>query len=159
MGASSSASGPPPARGARSGSWRSNANRRYFRRRKARTWSSSWHRAPTREERSCSKRWRAAGLFASSSPPTVASTIRRGSSPYALAATLLAVALGGSLTRATTEAARLLEVGTSGVDGDRIEQRSGLPARPRRAIARALRFDPAQRLTSSSEFAEEMRNR
>src|SRR5260370_41122211 len=83
----------------------------------------------------------------------------RESDTYALAATLLAVALGGSLTRATTEAARLLEVGTSGVDGERIERRPGLPARPRRAIARALRFDPAERLTSSREFAEEMRNR
>jgi serine/threonine protein kinase len=96
--------------------------------------------------------------------PYVAPEVARGearptreSDVYALAATLLAVLLGGSLTQATTEASRLLEVGSSGVDGDRIDRRAGLPVRARRAIARALRFDPSERLVSSAELAEELR--
>src|SRR5262249_33704120 len=81
----------------------------------------------------------------------------RETDTYALAATLLAVALGGSPVSSTTEASRLLEVGTKGVDGARIELRAGLPVRARRAIARALAFDPSERLTSSAELAAELR--
>jgi serine/threonine protein kinase len=81
----------------------------------------------------------------------------RDSDTYALAATLLAVALGRSPVSATTEASRLLEVGMKGVDGARIDLRAGLPVRARKAIARALSFDPSERLTSSAELAAELR--
>jgi serine/threonine protein kinase len=77
---------------------------------------------------------------------------------YALAATLLAVAVG-PLTQGTTEASRLLEVGSQGISAELIERRSDLPARARTAIARALRFDRASRLASSRELADEFQNK
>ena len=97
--------------------------------------------------------------------PYVAPEIARSevrSSPesdtYALAATLLAAAVGFALTDATTEASRLLEVGTSGVRADRIDGRSDLPERARSAIRGALLFDRALRLSSSRDLARELGN-
>ena len=76
---------------------------------------------------------------------------------YALAATLLAVAVG-PLELPTTEASRLFEVGSRGISAERIEWRSDLPARARAAIAHALLFDRARRLASSRELADEFQN-
>jgi serine/threonine-protein kinase len=80
------------------------------------------------------------------------------SDTYALAATLLAAAVGPRLTLAATDASRLLEVGTSGVRSEHIERRSDLPARAREAIRRALHFDRGARLTSSRELSRELGN-
>ena len=97
--------------------------------------------------------------------PYVAPELARGESApsaasdtYALAATLLAVAVGPTITRATTDASRLLEVGESGVDAARIERRQDLPERARRAIHLALVFDRAHRLASSRDLARELQN-
>jgi serine/threonine protein kinase len=97
--------------------------------------------------------------------PYVAPEIARGevkssaeTDTYALAATLLAAAIGPAITSASTEASRLLEVGTSGLLADRIDRRSDLPERARSAIRRALRFERAARLASSRDFARELGN-
>src|SRR5882724_5276744 len=94
--------------------------------------------------------------------PYVAPEIARGEARpsratdvYALAATLLAAAVGAAITDATTEAARLLEVGSRGVRVDRLDRRRDLPESARAALTRALSFDPASRLAS---FADELRN-
>jgi serine/threonine protein kinase len=95
--------------------------------------------------------------------PYVAPEVARGevrpradSDTYALAATLLAVAVGPKITRATTEASRLLEVGTRGVDFALIDHRTDLPQHARIAIAKALRFEWGGRLASSGELADEL---
>ena len=72
---------------------------------------------------------------------------------YALAATLLAVAVGPPLVRATTEAGRLFEVGSEGVLWRRIDERADLPAALRSALGEALQYDAARRLASSHELA------
>ncbi len=94
--------------------------------------------------------------------PYVAPEIARGEARpsratdvYALAATLLAAAVGSAITDATTEAARLLEVGSKGVRVDLLDRRRDLPERVRAALARALSLDPATRLGS---LADELRN-
>jgi len=94
--------------------------------------------------------------------PYVAPEIARGEARpsqatdvYALAATLLAAAIGSAITDATTAAARLGEVGTRGVRIERLARRRDLPEKARAALARALSFDPASRLAS---FADELRN-
>jgi serine/threonine protein kinase len=74
---------------------------------------------------------------------------------YALAATLLAAAVG-PITRASNAAGRLLEAATEGVRRDRIEERTDLPPGARVALAAALRFDPAGRLSSAPELAERL---
>jgi eukaryotic-like serine/threonine-protein kinase len=75
---------------------------------------------------------------------------------YALAAMLLVAAVGPSITEATTEASRLLEIGTRGLMAERIDQRSDLPERVKSALRRALRFDRAARLVSSRDLAREL---
>jgi serine/threonine protein kinase len=77
---------------------------------------------------------------------------------YALAATLLAAAIGASITDGTTEASRLLEVGSRGLSADRIDRRTDLPERARNAIRHALRFDRGVRLVSSRDLARELGN-
>ena len=72
---------------------------------------------------------------------------------YALAATLLAVAVGPPLVRATEEAARLFEAATEGVLWKRIEERADLPAELRSALGEALQYEQARRLSSSRELA------
>jgi len=72
---------------------------------------------------------------------------------YALAATLLAVAVGPPLVRATTEAARLFEVGSEGVLWKRIEERTDLPAELRSALAEALQYAAGCRIASSHELS------
>jgi serine/threonine protein kinase len=72
---------------------------------------------------------------------------------YALGATLLAVAVGLPLVRATNDAGRLFEVGTEGISWKRIEERNDLPAEIRSALAEALQYDPACRIASSHELA------
>ena len=68
-------------------------------------------------------------------------------------ASLLAIALGRSIVGTNTEASRLLEVATQGIDMNLVDQRTDLPSPARRALAQALAFDPAARLTSSRELA------
>jgi serine/threonine protein kinase len=74
---------------------------------------------------------------------------------YALAATLLALAVG-SITRTEGNAARLFEVATEGVRSERLLQRADLPARARDAVVAALRFDRSLRLGSAKELANEL---
>jgi serine/threonine protein kinase len=97
--------------------------------------------------------------------PYVAPEIARGEArasaaadTYALAATLLAAAVGPSIVEATTEASRLLEVGSRGVRVDRIDRRSDLPERAKGALRRALVFDRGARLDSSRALARELGN-
>ena len=92
--------------------------------------------------------------------PYVAPELARGelaasaaTDTYALAATLLAIALGQSIVRANTEASRLLEVATRGIDVMLVDRRPDLPFPARRALAQALAFDPAARLSSSRDLA------
>ena len=80
----------------------------------------------------------------------------QASDTYALAATLLAAALGGVITEANTEASRLLEIGTRGAQVEKLAARLDLSVKARAAITEALRFDLEQRLTSSREFAERL---
>jgi serine/threonine protein kinase len=72
---------------------------------------------------------------------------------YALAATLLAVAVGPPLVRATTEAGRLFETGSRGILWERIEERTDLPAEVRSALAEALQYEQVRRLTSCHDLA------
>jgi serine/threonine protein kinase len=95
--------------------------------------------------------------------PYVSPEIARGEAPtsaasdsYALAATLLAVAVGSPIVEATTDASRLFEVATRGIDASLIDRRTDLPKAARQAIARALAFDPRSRLASSRELAHEL---
>jgi len=74
---------------------------------------------------------------------------------YALAATLLALAVG-PITSAPTAAGRLWEAATSGVRSERIEERSDLPRRARAALAAALKFDPVERLATARELVERL---
>jgi serine/threonine protein kinase len=72
---------------------------------------------------------------------------------YALAATLLAVAVGLPLVHATTEPARLYEAASQGVLWARIEERADFPPDVRSALSEALQYEQARRLTSSRELA------
>jgi serine/threonine protein kinase len=75
------------------------------------------------------------------------------SDTYALAATLLAVAVAPPLVRATSEAGRLYEAASEGILWKRIEERSDLPAAYRSALAEALQYEPQRRLSSARELA------
>ena len=72
---------------------------------------------------------------------------------YALAATLLALAVGPPLVRATTEAGRLYEAASEGILWKRIEERSDVPSELRSALGEALQYEQALRLVSSRELA------
>jgi len=72
---------------------------------------------------------------------------------YALAATLLAGAVGLPIVRATTEAARLYEAASQGVLWTRIDERADLPLDLRSALSEALQHERARRLVSSGELA------
>jgi serine/threonine protein kinase len=71
---------------------------------------------------------------------------------YALAATLLALAVGPRIVGATTGAGRLFETGSQGLLWKRIDERTDLPAELRSALAEALQFEPSSRLTSSHDL-------
>jgi serine/threonine protein kinase len=72
---------------------------------------------------------------------------------YALAATLLAVAVGPPLVRATSEAGRLYEAATEGVLWKRLDERRDIPTDLRSALAAALQYEQALRLRSSRDLA------
>ncbi|HEY3595615.1 MAG TPA: phosphotransferase [Polyangiaceae bacterium] len=74
---------------------------------------------------------------------------------YALAATLLALAVG-PITKAPAAAARLWEAATTGVRIERLESRSDLPRAARDALSAALKLDPAERLNLAGALAERM---
>ena len=90
------------------------------------------------------------------SSPGKRSIPTQASDTYALAATLLAAALGGVITEANTEASRLLEIGTRGAQVEKLAARLDLSVKARAAITEALRFNLEQRLSSSREFAERL---
>jgi serine/threonine protein kinase len=75
------------------------------------------------------------------------------SDTYALAATLLAVAVAPPLVHATSEAGRLYEAASEGILWKRIEERSDIPQSFRSALAEALQFEPGRRLSSARELA------
>jgi eukaryotic-like serine/threonine-protein kinase len=72
---------------------------------------------------------------------------------YALAATLLAAAVGLPIVHATTEAARLYEAASQGVLWARIDERADLPSDLRSTLVEALQYERARRLVSSGELA------
>ncbi|MET0592048.1 MAG: hypothetical protein ABW133_05070 [Polyangiaceae bacterium] len=72
---------------------------------------------------------------------------------YALAATLLAVATGAPIVRATNDAGRLYEAGTEGVLWRGLDECVDLDPGFRAAIAEALQYEQGQRLASSRELA------
>jgi serine/threonine protein kinase len=76
------------------------------------------------------------------------------SDTYALAATLLAAAVGPPLVHAMNQAGSLYEAATMGILWKRVEERLDVPADARSAIAAALQYDRAKRLTSSRELAQ-----
>jgi serine/threonine-protein kinase len=93
-------------------------------------------------------------------PPYVAPEVARGeASPsaaadvYALAATLLFLAVGEPLTTAREAGAMLLEIGERGVRRELIDRAVGLDDAARDALFRALAPDPAGRSTSARELA------
>ncbi len=92
--------------------------------------------------------------------PFVAPEVARGeASPsaatdvYALAATLLFLAVGEPLTAAREAGAMLLEIGEGGVRRDLLTRAVGLDDAARSALSRALAPDPADRSTSARELA------
>ena len=92
--------------------------------------------------------------------PFVAPEVARGeASPsaatdvYALAATLLFLAVGEPLTTAREAGAMLLEIGESGVRRSLLALAVGLDATARDALSRALSPDPADRTTSARDLA------
>lgn len=91
--------------------------------------------------------------------PFVAPEVARGeASPaaahdvYALAATLLFVALGRPLVEATSEGALLLRVGERGLDAALVEEATVLGVAQRSALAAALSFEPRGRVSSAREL-------
>jgi serine/threonine protein kinase len=92
--------------------------------------------------------------------PFVAPEIARGealSSPagdvYALAATLLQLALAEPLSEARDPAAALMEIGERGLRPELVDRAALRPA-AREALRRALSFDPGARLGSARALAE-----
>ncbi len=92
--------------------------------------------------------------------PYVAPEIARGeASPsaagdvYALAATLLFLAVGEPLTTAREAGAMLLEIGERGVRRELVDRAVGLDDAARDALFRALAPDPAARATSARDLA------
>jgi len=81
-----------------------------------------------------------------------------GCDTYALAATLLAAAVGPGIVDSATDASRLLEVGSRGVRSERMHERRDLPERARSAVTSALSFERASRLVSARELAELLEN-
>jgi eukaryotic-like serine/threonine-protein kinase len=72
---------------------------------------------------------------------------------YALAATLLFLAIGEPLSEARDEGAMLLEIGERGLRPELCDRAEALDARGRDALRRALALDPADRLVTASVLA------
>jgi eukaryotic-like serine/threonine-protein kinase len=91
-------------------------------------------------------------------PPEVArgeATPGPAADVYALAATLLFLAIGGApLVAARDEGAMLLEVGERGLAPDLCDGAAGLSAAGKAALRQALALDPAGRITSARALAE-----
>jgi serine/threonine protein kinase len=93
--------------------------------------------------------------------PFVAPEVARGEARpgqaadvYALAATLLYLALGGgSLSEARGDAAMLLEIGERGISSELVARASGLTEEARAVIGRAIAARPEQRLGTAEELA------
>ncbi|MFO0762006.1 MAG: protein kinase [Byssovorax sp.] len=93
--------------------------------------------------------------------PFVAPEIARGEArssaaadTYALAATLLHLAIGAPLVAAADRAAALVAIGERGLSPDLVDRAPGLSIAARDALREALRFDPAARLASSRALVE-----
>ena len=93
--------------------------------------------------------------------PFVAPEVARGEARpgqaadvYALAATLLYMAVGGgSLSEARGDAAMLLEIGERGISAEIVARASGLTDAAREAIGRAIAAHPEERLRTAEELA------
>ncbi len=92
--------------------------------------------------------------------PFVAPEVARGEAApgaaadvYALAATLLFLAVGEPLTSAREASAMLLEIGERGVRRELVARAAGLDDAARDALTRALAPDPAERLASARDLA------
>ena len=81
------------------------------------------------------------------------STATQAGDTYALAATLLAVATGAPIVRATNDAGRLFEAATEGVLWRGLDECVDLDPGFRAAIAEALKYEQGSRLSSSRELA------
>lgn len=93
--------------------------------------------------------------------PFVAPEVARGdASPsqggdvYALAATLLFLAIGAPITAARDQGALLLEIGERGLPLERCDDALGLGPRGRAALRAALALDPAARIQTARALAD-----
>jgi serine/threonine protein kinase len=75
------------------------------------------------------------------------------SDTYALAATLLAVAIGAPIVRAQNDAGRLFEAASQGVMRHLLDERPDLDPAFRSAIVEALQYEQDRRLSSSRALA------
>jgi hypothetical protein len=75
------------------------------------------------------------------------------SDTYALAATLLAVAIGAPIVRAQNDAGRLFEAASHGVMRHLLDEHPDLDPAFRSAIAEALQYEQDRRLSSSRALA------
>jgi serine/threonine protein kinase len=78
------------------------------------------------------------------------------SDTYALAATLLAVALGAPIVQAQNDAGRLYEAASQGVMRHLLDERADLDPAFRSAIAEALQYEQDRRLASSRDLASRL---
>jgi serine/threonine protein kinase len=95
--------------------------------------------------------------------PYAAPEVARGEAPpdqradvYALAATLLHLAVSGPIAASVGEAALLLTIGERGIS-PALCDRAALPPGAREALKRALALDPAERLADAAALAEALR--
>jgi serine/threonine-protein kinase len=93
--------------------------------------------------------------------PFVAPEVARGETAptpaadvYALAATILYLALSAPLSQTLDEAAMLLAIGERGLAIPRVDPIPGLSTTASDALRRALVFDPASRLSSAAVLAQ-----
>jgi serine/threonine-protein kinase len=92
--------------------------------------------------------------------PYAAPEVARGEAPpdqaadvYALAATLIQLAVGGPLTEVQGEAALLLAVGERGLDPALCDRAAGLSPIGRDALRRAIALDPGARVRDAGALA------
>ncbi|APR86150.1 serine/threonine protein kinase [Minicystis rosea] len=92
--------------------------------------------------------------------PFAAPEVARGEVPpdqaadvYALGATILALAAGGPISAAESDAAMLLEIGEDGLSAALVARAVGLSASAQDALRRAIARDPVERITRARELA------
>ncbi|MFT3768127.1 MAG: protein kinase [Minicystis sp.] len=92
--------------------------------------------------------------------PFVAPEVARGERPpdqaadvYALAATLIHLAAGGSIGDAQGDAAMLLAIGERGLSPALVDRATGLSEGARDALRRAIMLDPSKRIARARDLA------